>query len=248
MRYLAPLLLLVSASACSGEPAGPPVRGSAVIAQLEGPGYALGGTFYDSPLPRSDFDHGLRSGCMTLAFAGSCRAVQCDGPVTPPVGVGTLEASTGGDSLLTATDHPLGPYSVHGDGTLDPGTRVRITATGDSVAAFEGSVTIPEAPDFTLPRSISRHDGFTLTWDPSLAAETVELSLSKSSPAGYVRVLCGTSAARGTMTVPGAVLAHLPTGMATMLAGSRNTVMASAGPDEVEVVGSQSLLALPTLE
>ncbi len=155
---------------------------------------------------------------------GACVIATVDSVTSPFVdhlSAGTLTVS--GGSMAAVSIDPFAGYYL---GTSEPGAhwmpgdRLTITAMGDAIPAFAGSVTMPSALSIMSPRpdasgriTVDRTTGFSVAWSASATGYVlVEIFQQMGSTTAYVT--CDFARSAGTATIAASMLTGFVAGPA----------------------------------
>ncbi len=166
---------------------------------------------------------------------GTATAVSAGG-ITVKDGSNTVATMSPNGTTYTAVTNP--PTSSL---TWNAGDGLAVTAAGDTVHAFSGTVNavalfagVTPALSYLTPTAIPRSSDFTVTWTAGTGGVTVLLSALKNVTQNDGVITCTSSTDTGTMTVPHALLGNLSandTGTITLA----RTISADASPDNADV-------------
>jgi hypothetical protein len=171
-----------------------------------------------------DGGSGPSSGCAGTQSGSCCylppaSADAGTGPTPTAVSAGAITIKDGTTSIGTLTPNGTTYTAVTNPPTTAftwvPGDTLAISAAGDTVAAFSGSVTAvdlfagvnPTLSEITAT-NINRSSDFTISWTAKTGSIVVSLSATKglSTPDGSIS--CTAASDTGTMTVPAALLGN----------------------------------------
>ncbi len=184
----------------------------------------------------------------TRSTIGSCTISNCalaaDAGMPPDggrVGAGVVSLSGLADGGVTLMPMELGYQATISGAVFIPGGTIGVSTTGATVPAFTAQVTAPSGATLTAPvctqstcPAISKATGLTVTWSGGAGTVAIEVL------AGSEQVNCEYPAAAGTATIPPAVLASLPAGMASLFFNTVNATTVQAGQFPVKFTASES--------
>ncbi len=136
------------------------------------------------------------------------------GNITVDVGGNVLELmpSTGGNGSVTYT----APLGENNENIFAPNDTITVAASGNAVAAFEGSLNAPAEHTLTAPAadsSVSAQEDLTLSWSGSGSGLDVAVTISPMDNFfGFldgVGLNCSPSSDTGQLTIPAAAMARL---------------------------------------
>jgi hypothetical protein len=192
----------------------------------------IGAAFGDFE-PRALLAAGRYASC-TSTRVGDCTLSECSGSSVYETAVdpGVISLARNG-SVIAQLTHSTANYSTTTSEVFLPGDQVRLSAPGDVVPAFDVSETWPRAASLTIPQTVSRASGVTLTWGSELdGVERVGLVLG----ATYLHQLsCDAPASAHALTIPASALAGVPDSLPATVYSERS---------EHVVVGDYGVLAL----
>ncbi len=180
------------------------------------------------------------SGCMQVV-GSCCFSEPTDGGATgqvTPVSAGTITIKYAAQTIATLT--PSGTSYATVSSTTTPalkwlaGDVVNVLSTGDTVHAFNGGVPTAlsfanVAPALASGVTISKSQGFTISWTAATGA--VRLELSQGSSPGTIT--CAASNDPGTMTIDKSLLANITAASGSIVL--YRTTSADASPDNANV-------------
>jgi hypothetical protein len=190
------------------------------------------------------------SGCTGTQVGSCCYTPPSDGGTT---GSTPTAVSAGGITIKDGTTtigtmSPTGTtYTALNSGTTNTlkwvdGDSLSVSAAGDTVHAFSGSVTsvallagVTPALSFTTPTVISKSQNFTITWTTGTGAAS--LILAQTGGGGGV-ITCSSTTDPGTFTVDKSLLASLTAVAGSIILSRTNT--SDASPDNADVTLSSS--------
>ncbi|MEZ4339595.1 MAG: hypothetical protein R3B82_23475 [Sandaracinaceae bacterium] len=179
--------------------------------------------------------------CVDMRREGACRIVECPPGATagPWATAGTLTATVEGASLATVTASPDGSYLDSAAGSaFAAGDRVGLAVSGDVVPAFSLETTAPVTPSASMPATLDRAAGLTLSWTSATPADDAQLVLASGSRA---LVCYGPDA--GAFTVSPSLLSELdPTSTAILSLAVFNSTHGTVGEWEILASASQGVL------
>lgn len=158
-------------------------------------------------------DPGIPAECEETVV-GECTLIVC----TPAEEAPTQELRGAGDLTVTGTAIDVevtetdGAYSFYEDGEVlfDPGDELSVSATGDEVPAFDGSVVAPGHATIDQPSEddlvFSRDEDFVVTWDMTGDDGVLAAYLS----AGNAAIYCEWPMGAGDATIPAELMGELP--------------------------------------
>jgi hypothetical protein len=190
------------------------------------------------------------SGACTGTQVGSCcYTPPSDGGTTGPtptaVSAGGITIKDGNTTIGTMTPNGT-TYPALSSGTTNTlkwtdGDSLAVSAAGDTVHAFSGSVTsvallagVTPALSFAPGTTISKSQNFTISWTAGTGA--ISLVLTQTAAQGVIT--CSATTDPGTLTVDKSLLANF-TALTGAIVLSR-TSTADASPDNADVTLSSS--------
>jgi hypothetical protein len=199
---------------------------------------------YDSFAAAAD----IQPGCTTTSVAG-CIVIDCAAatPITSE-SAGALSVKDSLDQTLIEAALGGDGYRASGGGRLyEPVDTLVLGAVGDSADAFSVTLDAPELPQgLTMPSGWSRTASATFSWTSAPFAESVSVEVI-SLDAGKV-MRCEVQGDSGSLVIPAAALAALPTGSITTSLAVSNSQLASIGSGRSAWVGAtESLVSTATL-
>jgi hypothetical protein len=182
------------------------------------------------------------TGCSIAPLDG-CTLETCvagAGSTAPLVGAGSITITGGAYPLVLTEPTPDSVYGPAMDGGLlalwNGGEGLVVTASGDVVPAFAGSLIAPTQVTVTtpMPSSIVRSSPLALSWSGASAGKlTVDLSAGTGTNDYYLE--CQFDVSAGTGTIPAAALAVLPAGSAGMTVSTLDRVDVEDGAWTVQI-------------
>jgi hypothetical protein len=152
-----------------------------------------------------------------------------DGNAAPPTLAGTIVESIDNTAIADLVPGGVGGYSVANNLAWMPGDTLAIRATGGAIHSFTGSVAAP-APIVGLsltesnPVQVPTSADLAVSWT---AGNATTVSLVVYGPADLSgatdSIACFVDDSAGTVTVPTALLAHMPVGDASWFVWRMNT-------------------------
>lgn len=213
-----------------------------------------GNTTSDSYVASASFvatpDAGTSGGGCVGTQSGSCCYVppsQADAGTTgggTPVSAGGITVKDGQTTIATMSPNGTTYTAVSNPPTTaltwNAGDSLDVTAAGDTVHAFSGSVAsvalfagVTPALSILAPIAIPRSSDFTITWTAATGSIGVAMSATKGvSPDGVIT--CSSSSDTGTMTVPKALLQNFSAGDTGYVSMSR-IISAAASNDNATI-------------
>ncbi len=212
--------------------------------------YVASAGFYATP------DGGTAAGGCTGTKSGSCCYTPATGasdagtpPAPTPVSAGGITVKDGTSTIATMT--PTGttytPITNQPTTTLTwvDGDSLDISAAGDTVHAFSGSVTaatlfaaVTPALSFTTPTNVPRASDFTVTWTAKTGSILLTMSALKVAVSDGT-ISCTASSDTGTITVPHDLMANFTAADTGVVTLSR-TSSGAAAPDNAAITLNSS--------
>jgi hypothetical protein len=145
------------------------------------------------------------AGGATLATLTPTYPVHDDGGVSSSY-YGTMDLGPWGDG-------PVSTYAGVASQPWAPGDALSVTATGDQVHAFHGTLQTGAllaglTPSFASTLTVDRSEDFVVSWVPGGGTnDNVVLRIGQMTTGSYVRCFCAVTDSVGSVTVPASVLA-----------------------------------------
>jgi hypothetical protein len=237
-----------------------PYFGSLAASRTASGLYTIAGDFFATP------DAGTPTACPSPSvLSGSCcytpPAVASDAGASD---AGTLALVSAGVITFTDGTTPLaaispgtdGAYAVGSDKNVTvkwtPGDKITVSAAGDVVKAFTGSLTtvddiagVTPALSLTTEATVPIASNLDVTWTAGNATSMVVLLTAVKGKAGDGSILCDVADSAGTVSVPTALLSKLTTGDVGTITLTRSTVTTVTGSNAtVELVGTATASGL----
>ena len=207
--------------------------------------YTASAAFFATP----DGGTSSQGGCTGTKVGSCCYTPPSDGgttgPTPTPVSAGGITIKDGTTTIGTMSPNGT-TYPTLTSGTTSTlkwtdGDKLDVSAAGDTVHAFSGSVTtvsllagVQPALSFTQPTVISKSQNFTISWTSGTGA--VALTLTQTAAQGVIT--CESATDTGTFTVDKSLLANF-TAVAGAISLTRSNT-ADASPDNADVTLSSS--------
>jgi len=194
---------------------------------------------------------------ISLATAGGDPWARLD-PDQAVVDGGSVSFRLAGTADLGASWYvSAGRNAPSAAGPVSPGETLTVSATGATVDAFHGAITVGgrllgvTPPLGAQDLAIGRGSDFRVSWTPDVEpGQTVLLSLRQAGPQSVVACFCEAADQAGTLTVPAELLAlydGAPASCTVQLA-RLNISTVSRGNATVQLIGEVAIAGTATME
>jgi hypothetical protein len=186
---------------------------------------------------------------VTVASAGGANVLATITPTAPCQVFETVELGAWGDSVITASDRQgaaLSNYAIATSQPYDAGAALGVSAPGNAVGAFAGTLQTPQQLSGVSPAlasgavTIDTTHELTVTWTPEgRANETVVLVLEGlTTDLNLTTCFCNASDFAGSLVVDAGVMGQFQPTNGTIMIERILTTTTSADDATITLVGS----------